>query len=82
MNGWPLQAGAGWLRSPSVISSLPSGVNFVIVWVPSSAQYTESSGPIKMPWVRWLKTPSPNEKTNVPSASNTMTGWAVLRVIA
>jgi hypothetical protein len=37
---------------PSVSSSLPCGVNFRTVWLPSSVQYTLPSGPIVMPWVR------------------------------
>ena len=38
LNGSPLKRGAGWWGVPIVSSSSPSGVHFVIVCDPSSAQ--------------------------------------------
>ena len=65
---YPLSEGLPAL-SPSVNSSLPSGVNLRTEWPASSVQYTESSGPMVIPCVRIVNMPSPHDPTNVPSRS-------------
>ena len=57
-------------------------MNLRIACLPSSVQNTESSGPMKMPCVRLLKRPPPNERRKFPPRSKTITGWSVLRVRA
>src|SRR6185436_8891890 len=56
-----------------VRSSLPSGVNFRLVWWRSSVSHTLPSASSEMPWARRI-CPSPHERRNLPSRSKTMTG--------
>src|SRR5688500_597343 len=59
---------------PSVRRRLPSGSNLRAVWSPSLTHHTEPSGATVMPCARIVNSPSPHERTNLPSRSYTSTG--------
>src|SRR6202049_3463732 len=58
---------------PRVSSTFPSSVHWRTVWSPSSVIQTVSSGAMNTPCARG-KSPSPNERRNLPSRSNTIIG--------
>src|SRR6266704_2998275 len=62
---------------PQESKCCPSGENLWTVCMPSSTQYTTSSGPIWMPCVRVLNMPSPQERRKLPSRSKTITGCSL-----
>src|SRR5437870_12754078 len=58
---------------PSVSSTLPSSVQCLTVWSPSSVSQSVSSAAMWTPCAR-RTTPSPHERRKLPSRSNTTIG--------